>query len=387
MEHEQLLSHLIEIRSYSNEEEALRDYIKSWFSERNIKATEQGKNLVVHLKGEDPTRAFIFNSHMDTVSSDDEALWKYGPWTPTKVGNKIVGLGASDMKSGLATSMLLAEEIAAQGKPAVDMWFTYVAMEEVDGSGTSSFGQWFEKRGYTTKYRDVAAIFTEPTGLSHIEIGHRGNLFVMAKMLGESGHASQPWKNEKHAVYEMVDFARQLEHQMTKWSKQYPHDIFKSGQSVGAMTSIMAGVNSELDKKGRFIGWKPQSVNKFPSVCWATFDVRTSPGFHEVAWEKLQEFAQKYGVELSLVADPSPYGYTDANEKIVRVAKDAAGGAELIVADWATDLGSLIGYGVKGIILGPGESDQAHKPNEYCYPDQIIQALKIYKEIVDAWAK
>src|SRR3990167_7352058 len=119
---------------------------------------------------------------MDTVYSGS-LPWRYGPWTAHKDGDKMIGLGASDMKGGLAASMLLAEAMAANGKPPVDMWFTYVVKEEVDGSGTESFADWFKKKGYVGRYRDMAAIFTEPTGLVEIEHGHRGNMFIRAETI------------------------------------------------------------------------------------------------------------------------------------------------------------------------------------------------------------
>jgi acetylornithine deacetylase/succinyl-diaminopimelate desuccinylase-like protein len=193
IEHEKLLSNLIETQSLSGQEGELRGFIQNWFKERKVDSFAQGDNLLVHLEGRDPTRAFVFNSHMDTVGPGDDK-WKYGPWTPTKDGDKFYGLGASDMKSGLAATMLLAEKISKSGIPPVDVWFTYVTKEEVDGSGTEKFADWFFSSGQAGKYKEIAGIFTEPTSLTEVEYGHRGNYFLEVTAEGPSGHASRPWK-------------------------------------------------------------------------------------------------------------------------------------------------------------------------------------------------
>ncbi len=376
MNHEQLLKNLVRIKSYSGEEGGIRDYVQGWLEERLIKVDAQGGDLVVHLEGRDKTRAFIFNSHMDTVSAGDQK-WKYGPWTPTREDGKLIGLGASDMKAGLTASLLLAEKTFRSGIPPVDMWFTYVVNEEVDGAGTKSFMDWFKDQGYLLRYMDMAAIFTEPTGLTELEHGHRGNIFLRVKTTGDSGHASRPNAIKKHAVREMIAFADALKVQMEKWRGEFPSNIF-TPPSDGEMTSIHAGVVPGT--------LRAASPNKFPSECMATFDIRTTPEFHAVAGERLQELGARLGATIEQEADPAPAGYTDPSERIMQISSKAMGGAKLTVSQGSADLGFLTAHGIKAVIFGPGEKDQAHKTDEYCYPAKIPTAVDIYQAVVNAWA-
>lgn len=209
MNYERLLKDLVGIKSYSGEEVEVKDYIKGWLEERQVAVVAQAGNLVVHLEGRDKTRAFIFNSHMDTVSAGD-LPWKYGPWTPTTEDDRIVGLGASDMKSGLTASLLLAEKISHSGVPPVDMWFTYVVNEEVDGAGTKSFVDWFKDEGHLRRYTDMAAIFTEPTGFSELEHGHKG---IKAVIFGP-GEKDQAHKTDEYCyptqIPKAVEIYRQI---------------------------------------------------------------------------------------------------------------------------------------------------------------------------------
>lgn len=383
MKHLDLLKQLIGIKSYSGEEDQIRQFIVAWFKERGINSFTQDKNLVVHLEGKNKSKAFIFNSHMDTVSGGD-SKWKYDPWSATEVGDKIVGLGASDMKSGIVASMLFVEQIVKKGVPSVDMWFTYVTKEEIDGSGTQSFAKWFIEKGYFKKYKELVGIFTEPTSLVEIEYGHRGNMFIKAQAQGDSGHASRPGLIKKHAVRQMIKFSDILQSKFKMWRKEFSDGIFEH-PTVGELTSIQSGVvPRNMDGK---LYIEVESPNRFPSSCVATFDVRTTPEFHKVAYERIVDLGKKMDIEVTHAFSPSPAGFTDPEEKIVKIVRNILKKPKLSVSNGSADLGFLTSMGVKAIIFGPGEKDQSHKINEFCYPDQIPQAVKIYEQMVEFWAE
>jgi len=370
-----LLEQLIAIKSYSGEEKELRDFITLWLKEKKIKSFVQGDNLVVHLKGKDSRTAFVFNSHMDTVSAGDTKLWKTDPWKATREGDKMMGLGASDMKAGLAASLLTCAAFS-KSVPPIDLWFTYVVREEQDGSGSLDFAKWFKKEGYVKKYKRIGGIFTEPTGLSEIEHGHRGNIFLWARTRGDSGHASRPKDIAIHSVKKMVKFADTLEKEIDKWAKEYRSKIFDT-PSVGVFTSINAGVIAGKDRI------EVESPNKFPANCSASFDIRTIPGFHEIALPRIKSLAKKMGVEVGLLFPVAPCGYTDPRDKLVQVVKRLVKKVKLTVAQGSADMGFLSDIGVKAIIFGPGEKRQSHMVNEYCYPDQVEKAAVLYKQIVE----
>ena len=383
MKHLDLLKELIAIKSYSGEEDQIRQFIEAWFKEKGISSFTQDKNLTVYLEGKNRSKAFIFNSHMDTVSSGD-SKWEKDPWNATEVGDRIVGLGASDMKSGIAASMLLVEQVIKKGVPPVDMWFTYVTKEEIDGSGTQSFAKWFIEKGYSKKYKELVGIFTEPTSLIEIEHGHRGNMFIKAQARGDSGHASRPALIKKHAVRQMIEFSDALQSKFNAWRKEFSDGIFEP-PTVGELTSIQSGVVPK--KMGAKLCIEVESPNRFPSSCVATFDIRTTPEFHKVAYKRIVDLGKKMNIEVTHAFSPSPAGFTKPEEKIVKVARNILGKSKLSVSNGSADLGFLTSIGIKAIIFGPGEKDQSHKTDEYCYPNQIPQAVEIYKQIIEAWAK
>lgn len=381
MNHEQLLKNLVEIKSFSGEEAQIRNFIQDWFKERGIDAFLQDENLTVHFEGKDRTRAFIFNSHMDTVGSGD-IPWKSDPWKPTTEGDRLIGLGASDMKSGMAASMLLAEQVSKTGKPPVDIWFSYVVKEEIDGSGSENFIKWFANERYTRKYKDMAAIFTEPTNLKLIEHGHRGNYFLEVTAKGDSVHASRPdLLKGPSAVRKIVRFSDVFQKEVEKWRKEFADKYFKPSITVGEMTSIRANLKVA---DGKIV---TDSANKFADRCVATFDLRTTPKAHEVIFPRVKNLGRKFGVTVRNLYPPAPAGFTKPTERIVKVANSVVKNSKVVVTLGSADLGFLAAKGIKGIIFGPGVKHQEHKTNEYALPAQIPQAVEIYKQIVEAWAK
>lgn len=373
------LKDLIAIKSYSGEEAAIRDYIESKLKGWGLDTERQGDNLVARVGGKDPSRALIMNSHMDTVSAGDLSKWSHDPWRPVIKQGRITGLGASDMKSGMAASMEMAHQLVGEGTPEVDTWFTFVVNEEVDGTGTREFADWFVKSGWMRGYKDVVAVFAEPTGLKEVEHGNRGNIFILLESSGDSGHSSRPDGVKKHSVMEMYDFGRALQDQVTLWAAEFSGTPFVP-PTVGLFTSIEAGMKAD----GGVL--RPESMNKFPSMTRATFDLRTVPGFHEVAMERIRGLAAQYGIKV-VETYPAPAGYTDPSEKIVTVAREVLGGAGLVLSQGATDLGFLSQIGIKGVIFGPGEIKQAHQPNEFVWLNKLERSVDAYRQTLDKWGK
>ena len=171
-----LLRDLIQIRSYSGEEKEILTSIETHLHEQGVQAFRQDSNVVVHFEGSNKEKALIFDSHTDTVSAD-EGLWgrfaPFGPHAGQVENEKMYGLGASDMKSGVFAQMKIAEYIQTNGMPPCDIWMTFVVEEETSGRGTNSFAQWFFSQNF--RYKEVGVIIPEPTDLTNFFIGQRGN--------------------------------------------------------------------------------------------------------------------------------------------------------------------------------------------------------------------
>lgn len=63
-------------------------------------------NVVAVLKGAKPGRRLVFNGHLDTYPVGDAAAWSADPLSGEVKDAKLYGRGVSDMKGGIACSML-----------------------------------------------------------------------------------------------------------------------------------------------------------------------------------------------------------------------------------------------------------------------------------------
>lgn len=364
----QLIQKLIAIPSVTGKEKKIQKYIEKYIKAIGLSPVWVGSNLVVCISGNDTHKAILFNAHVDTVSAGDEKNWKDGPLEGVMADGKVYGLGASDEKSTVATLLLLAEALVKK-KPACDVWLTFVVNEEMDGSGSAEVVKWFVKN-HKKSYVQVATILGEPTNLSKIEIGHKGNVFLKVTTYGDSGHGSKPYLITHHAVEEMFGIAIKLQQLENQWKKKYSDPILGS-PTIGRFTSITAGVST--------------SPNKFPDSCVATFDIRTTPALHDSVLLKVKH-ALGTTVDVDFVYPPVGCGYTDPKELIVTAMKKATHVPVGIFSMGSCDMPFFTAAGIPAVIFGPGEPQCCHKPDEYCQVSNIERCVGLYEGIIELYS-
>lgn len=367
------LQDVLRIPSYSGQEEEKQQYITDFFAQRQIESFQQDGVVIVHLPGADQTKAFLFNSHVDVVDILDRNRWKHDPWGAEIVDGRIYGRGASDMQMGLAASLetaaILGQKIADGEELPCDIWFTYAPKEEVDGSGTQNFAKWFVEQGYMEQYQEVAVVFTEPTDMTTAEYGHRGNFFIKATIDGDAGHASRPQNVKTHAILAMTDLIQSVKQESSLWQEKFQNGEF--APPTITPTSFTA---------------KSESANAIAAHAEAVFDLRTIPGFHQEAYDRINELAQERGIDLSLLYPDAPTGYTSPDAKIIRTLQGIVQGLQLEISKGSADLGFMTEVGAEGVIFGPGERSQAHVIDESAPINHLEQAIDIYQRLFYAWA-
>ena len=123
----QLGCDLTSIPSPTGEEKAIAEFILCWFEANGIKAVRQEvevdrPNTVGILKGDGTGLSLSFNGHMDTsftgTSRDSRMASNLEPETELKgriVGDRIQGLGISNMKGGVAAFMIAGKALKKSG--------------------------------------------------------------------------------------------------------------------------------------------------------------------------------------------------------------------------------------------------------------------------------
>ena len=369
MKTEQILQKLISIKSFSGQEDDIQKFIFKFIKSYNFKPFFVGKNVAVKIKGKNTKSALVFNSHVDTVSAGNLALWQASPFSGFINDGKIYGLGSSDEKASVAVSLKLIE-IFSKEIPDCDLWFTFVVNEEVDGSGTKEFIKWFSKN-YKNEYQNIAGILGEPTKLEKTEIGHKGNLFIKATAIGDSGHGSEPQKIKKHAIKLIYKFINKVDLETNLWKKKYKNEFL--GIPTISLTAITGGDVS--------------SPNKFADTCLAVFDIRTTPEVHEKAFDLVNKIAKDMdtGIKIEFLYPPASYGFTSADEKIVKIAKKVTN-TNLFASFGSNDMCFFTEVGIPAIVFGAGEPSCIHKPNEYCEIKTLDKCVDIYKQIIKEYS-
>jgi succinyl-diaminopimelate desuccinylase len=170
---------LIAIPSESHNEAALADHVEAFLRAlAHVRVDRLGDNVVARTAAGRDLR-LVVAGHLDTVPVNDNA-------TPDIRGDVLWGLGAADMKGGLAVMLELA---AAVPEPAIDVTWVFYAGEEVSADH-NGLGQLFARR--PDLVAGDAAVLGEPTGAA-LEVGCQGAMRVRVELRGVRAHTARPW--------------------------------------------------------------------------------------------------------------------------------------------------------------------------------------------------
>ena len=138
------------------------------------------------------------------------------------------------------------------------------------------------------------------------------------------------------------------------------------------------------------------ALNIVPRDCWFDFEFRHLP-IHDPhpLLAELQAYAENELVPQmhAVHADTGiawqdlssfPGLATDDTAPVVTLAKAASGANSTGKVAFGTEAGLFSAAGIPTIVCGPGNIDQAHKPDEFVAVDQIAQCERFVRRIVES---
>ncbi len=159
------------------------------FKEKNTKPV---KNLYARIGNKSPN--FCFAGHLDVVPPGNLSGWSINPFIPKIKKNHLIGRGANDMKSSIAsftaaTSKFLKENKRFKGS----LSFLITGDEEgVAINGTKKVVNFLQKKREKIDFCLVGEP-TNPNKLGEmIKIGRRGSLTGNITIYGTQGHVAYP---------------------------------------------------------------------------------------------------------------------------------------------------------------------------------------------------
>ncbi len=268
----------------------------------------------------DPAAPVVLAGHLDTVPAQGNL--------PGRIEDGAVhGVGASDMKGGLAVML----ELALTGLPARYAFFTReeVPLEE------SPLPALFES-GLVADAQ--LAIVLEPTDCI-LHAGCLGNLQARVDFHGESTHSARPWTG-RNAIHELVRGLAEL-------VELEPRDVELDGlvyREVVSAVRVSGGI----------------AANVVPALASAELNFRYAPGrSREEAEARLRELVAHGEVTVLHNSPSAPPALTNPlaerlRELVPEVAPKQA---------W-TPVAQFAEQGLDAINYGPGATAYAHRVDE-----------------------
>lgn len=282
-----LTKDLVDIPSPTGHERAIGEFILDWFKGHGLKTITQEVgadriNAVGIVGGTGGGTALMINGHMDTsFTGTDEDLVLCRELEPVEDlrgvihGGKVFGLGASNMKCGLAAFMVAGKAIQRCGaRLKGDLILAAVAgeisrtpigpyqSEDYRGEGTGT--RHLLTHGVQSDFAIVAdgsalSIIWAQTGVAQFKISTFGN---PRSAWGKTRADSPP--RESNAVLKMVEVVASVDH----WAEEFEQKTVYTS----ANGPILSKVNI-----GAIRGGAPYRPNYYPGVCDLYVDVRMPP--------------------------------------------------------------------------------------------------------------
>lgn len=390
----QVLLDMIDIRSPTGHESGMASYIVHRLVSAGLDAFEQpveeGRpNAVAHLRGAGTGLNLLLTGHMDTSYSGDEDYLVGEGFKPKGVYRDgwIWGLGANNMKSGLAGLVVAIEAIAKSGiRLKGDISFGAVvgeieksAVEEFQGQDYSGYGigsKHLVTHGVTADY----AILAEPTSLQ-ICTANMGCLWARATVQGTVAHSAL---TNRPGTVNAIRIARLLCDDIDRWASEF--------QATNEFMDERPNVTLACIRGGA-----PWRLSRNPQECSVYLDIRTLPGqtadqIKRQLRAMLREFAARYDTPEPtldfLVTDPPLL--LDENLPVV----DAVGKAQTAVMGArspsfirrpGSDAVHLSRYDVPCVQFGPGgrlhpdaKGRSMHSIGDHVLLDDVVTASRIY---------
>lgn len=366
---------LVRIPSITGREgEEISRFMASWLEAQGIPSGTQtvgeGRaNVYGRIEGAGSGPRLLLNGHLDTKPVDDMTI---DPFSGDVHYGKLWGRGSCDMKGPVACEMIAMKAIARS---------------RVKLNGTLIFGAEVGEDGGGWKFDELIdgpgacdlGICGEPTNLE-LHIGCRGTYPLRLRTIGRATHTGTAYAGV-NAVLKMCKVVPAL----------YDLPCFQRSDPIWGRSPI----NAMVIRGG---GKVSSSV---PDECVVQFDIRLNPDLPPSEIDRLvrAELArlQSEDPELKLeihlgredlasMREGVPASHLPPSDPLV---EEVAGAIQEVLGrppriagfPGGCSTAPMLRRGIKSVIFGPGNLEQAHSVDEWIEVAQLYEAAKVYTTI------
>ncbi|MEU2061660.1 succinyl-diaminopimelate desuccinylase [Streptomyces sp. NPDC013455] len=323
---------LVDLPSESGREADIADAVEGALRALPHLAVERVGDCVVARTGLGRSGRVLIAGHLDTVPAAGNL--------PSRLADgRVHGLGACDMKGGLAVALRLAATVP---EPARDVTFVFYECEEVDAE-RNGLGRIAAARPGLLQDADLA-ILMEPSDAG-VEAGCQGFLTADIVVRGARAHTARAWRG--------TNAAHKAGRVLQRLDAHVPERVvidgleYREGLSAVAVRAGVAG-------------------NVVPDECVVTVNGRFAPSRSPAEAEAyVRGLFPEYEVRITEVVGGA-LPHLDRVGALVR----ALGAEPRPKLGW-TDVARFAALGVPALNYGPGDPSLAHTAGEYVPVDHL----------------
>jgi acetylornithine deacetylase len=342
-------------------EAAIAQFISAWmrgagFDVRLDEIAAGRVNVIATADGDGAGPTRMLCGHTDTVGADGMAA----PFSPAIRDGRLYGLGAQDMKGGVAAMMAGAAHWLQSGhRGSGRVIVAAVADEEYASIGAEALAR---------EWRADEAVIPEPTDLD-VGIAHKGFSCAEVIVRGRAAHGSRP-ADGRDAILRMGRLLNRIEAKDRSLQSTHGHVL------LGAPSMHTGTISGG------------SSLSTYPADCVLQVERRTVAGERTgVCVEELQQMAAalraedpEFECEIRLLLARPPYLVSpdaDVLHTLGAAVNERFGARPMKGLSYWTDAAILGEAGTPTVIFGPRGAG-LHSADEYVEIDDVIGCRDVF---------
>lgn len=342
------LLNLVSISSVTGDEKQICDELHRYVeSSHHYTVLRRGNSLALYPQRRSAKPLVAFVGHLDTVPPSVK--------NPPRIeGDRLYGLGASDMKSGVA---LMWDFLDWDPQTlSYDLAFLFYDGEEgpYEQSGLSPL------LDHLSWAREIALAFCLEPSSNKLQLGCMGTIHATVRFHGHAAHSARPWQGENaiHSAGPLLMRLRELQPVDVRFGELLYREVVSATMAKGGTARNVVPDRFEINLNYRFAPGR--SVDSAKIYLQQLVDTPTaSIDFVDVA-----------------PSGPIPEGNT-VLEHFRRVCPVPVEPKQA----W-TDVARLAAYGIPAVNFGPGQSEKAHQPDEFALISKLEEGAHLFRNFL-----